>query len=80
VSTGRRELGADKLFRTQYPQAADVGVFSVHVVCEDDDLKDVGMHSFAGAGARVERCRWSGVGGPLTILLHHREPQKICRR
>ena len=50
MSTGRREFGVDGLFRAQYPQAADVGVFSVHVVCEDDDLKNVGMHSFAGAG------------------------------
>ena len=50
VSTGRREQGAEVLFRAQYPQPADVGVFSVHVVCEDDDLKNVGMYSFAGAG------------------------------
>jgi len=40
VSTGagRREPGVDGLFGTQYPQAADVGVFPIHVVCEDDDL------------------------------------------
>ena len=48
VSIGTTEQDADGLFRTQYPQAADVGVFSVHMVCEDDDLKNVGMHSFTG--------------------------------
>jgi len=60
VSTGGRELGVDGLFRTQYPQAADVDVFPIHVVCEDDDLQNVGVYSFAGAGSWVEWCCWSG--------------------
>ena len=60
VSTGRRGLGVDGLFRTQYPQAADVGIFSIHVVREDDDLKNVGVYSFAGASSSVEWCCWRG--------------------
>ena len=68
----------DGLFRTQYPQAADVGIFSIHVVREDDDLKNVGVYSFTGASSSVEWCCWRG--GALTILLHHHELRRICRR
>jgi hypothetical protein len=45
-----RNMGVNELFGTQYPQAADVGVFSVHMVCEDDDLQNIGMYRFAGTG------------------------------
>jgi len=43
-------MDVNELFRTQYPQATDVGVFSIHMVCEDNDLKNICMDSFAGAG------------------------------
>lgn len=37
----------DSLYGTQYPHAADVRVFAVHVVREDDDLEDVRVYRFA---------------------------------
>jgi hypothetical protein len=63
VRTGRRERDVSALLGTQYPQATDVGVFSIHMVCEDDDLENVGMYGFAGTGGWIEYCfhqRWSG--------------------
>jgi hypothetical protein len=35
------------LYGTQYPHAANVRVFAVHVVREDDDLEDVRVYRFA---------------------------------
>ena len=35
------------LYGTQYPHAANVRVFAVHVVRKDDDLEDVCVYRFA---------------------------------
>jgi len=43
-------MDVNELFGTQYTQATDVSVFSIHMVCENDDLKNICMDSFAGAG------------------------------
>ena len=37
-----------------------MGVFPIHVVCEDDDLKNIGVDSFTGADDPIKPCRWSG--------------------
>lgn len=48
MSTTDKEGDVHELFGAQYPQAADVGVLPVHVVREDDDLKNIGVNSFTG--------------------------------
>lgn len=50
MRTSGRESGVDELLGTQYPQPANMGVFPIHMVCEDDDLKNIGMDRFARAG------------------------------
>ena len=59
MSATEIEMGINQLFRTQYPQTADVGIFPVHVICKDDDLEHIGMNSFAGARDPAECCHWS---------------------
>lgn len=50
MRAGKRESNVNVLLGTQYPQAADMGVFPVHMICEDDDLKNICMDSFTRAG------------------------------
>lgn len=53
VSTGKREGGSSELLGAQYPQAADVGVFPIHMICKDDNLENVSVDGFAWVGNRV---------------------------
>ena len=58
MSVSKRERDVNELLGAQYPQAANMGVFSIHMICEDDDLKNIGMDSFTGMDDQIKQWCW----------------------